>query len=1525
VFDDWVAQQEAEEEERRRQEQEALDAQLQESERHLAEQQAAYEQQAAQIQSLYELPRTLAEQGRWSPPDPEFTMEYQGQQYPIVAEIGGYSGTPADIGEPEHDAFGPQLPADIPMPRTQRQELEDYAREAALRNNIDPDLFVRQIGQESNWNPSAESPAGAYGIAQIVPRFHPGVNVRDPYASLDYAAGLMRRHLDTYGGDYRTALAAYNGGHGAVQQMRAGRPYQETQLYLSRILGNESPRAPVAGPPVPDDYVPPEPEPLPPQREIQERGAIPSVNPPGTVGNPDLVPNQFGDRALTAAEASAACGPAAAVAFARAMGRNPTLREALDLARQSGWTAAGGMNGVANQQRLLNSMGIPNRLETRLDEGRIQQDIQGGNPVTISTPNHYFVADAYNPQTGQYHVGNSGTVYRQGAAWMTMAQIRQLGNGVNGVLYLDNPASPIPSVATTPADLADMEEGQRFDPSVVAGPIPEIPQMTGPQAAEEYLAGAQRLLGDALGGAASAVGEGFWQLGSVPVGPTNLREVAGAAAGPLQGMIRAGLAEDVIADETRELYTQMVAAVQQADAEGRDPAADPAIVDLVDRYVMAATQARGDDTGFRAAERHPAFGAAELIGGAATAGLGLAVAPNAAAGMARNLAGLAIDPTNAVGLAAEGVTAGARALGSLARGGTTFEDVAEALRPAAPFRSGPELPGGMRQLESGLIVPVDLPTTAVPEASAVPARPLIQSLDAENAYLRGLPPEVRQQYPHLTRAPFSTDLAGALMRIAEEHGPAFDDALQRVQALDTTASRAEALGMTAPEFSRSPARTWSDAELAAYQVAREQTAAGATRWAQRIGDPANIAHLPIAEKAEAYLALVDTVRLQLAARQTSGPTMPRLQAQREELGRALAQVGADGLPDAGRLTATMARLGVTDDLLKNFVDVAQQDSPEATRQFLRGLSDPGWWQRLETLRFGSMLSGIATHTNQALGNLLGLGQSVAVRPLAAAFDVGFARAGAARGWPTERTRYAADAGAELQGDLLALANGWARARSALRTGYSPSDARLDQPLRGFGAAQARIGPWQIGRPGPVASAVDVAMELPLRIFLASDELARGIAEGGSAHVLATRKARREGAADVGARTQEILDNLVDHRDVLTEAEDMASRIVMQEGRPEITKLLDATQKVPLRLWQIAGPRFIRTPYNIAAQGLALSPAGYLQVLKLAREADELARAATLTTDQAKRAEKVGAALAARGEMADAAARATIGTAVMATAHTLYQNDILTGPAPKQPSEEPPGWQPWSMRLGDTYVSMVSLGPLAVPSVMGALLGHMINTGRLRDATELGRFITDSTFLRGTAAVVEAFANPDRRWESYTEGLAGQLVPHGGLQNSIQQILGWAPRNPAGALEAMAARFLPTAQTVPPRRDILGREDASRVPGIGALSPLRMTQEQDTPSLQELRRLGITLGRPSQTVGGQRLTRSQYAQYVVIAGRNVDQDIADLMRSPAYRSAPPATQRATLGRVVQAARRRAREQLKLDRRQGTGAPIQWVGR
>lgn len=78
---------------------------------------------------------------------------------------------------------------------------------------IPPDLFVKQINQESGFQPAAHGASGEIGIAQFMPATAAGLglNPHDPVASLKAAARLMASYQHQFG-TYAKALAAYNAG-----------------------------------------------------------------------------------------------------------------------------------------------------------------------------------------------------------------------------------------------------------------------------------------------------------------------------------------------------------------------------------------------------------------------------------------------------------------------------------------------------------------------------------------------------------------------------------------------------------------------------------------------------------------------------------------------------------------------------------------------------------------------------------------------------------------------------------------------------------------------------------------------------------------------------------------------------------------------------------------------------------------------------------------------------------------------------------------------------------------------------------------------------------------------------------------------------------------------------------------------------------------------------------------------------------------------------------------------------------------
>jgi soluble lytic murein transglycosylase-like protein len=112
-------------------------------------------------------------------------------------------------------------------------------RIAEERYALPKNLLARMAYQESRFRPEiidgrVKSSAGAVGIMQIVPRWHPAVNATDPFASISYAGRYMRDLYNRFH-SWELALAAYNAGPSIVQQLNGIPPYAETQAYVREI------------------------------------------------------------------------------------------------------------------------------------------------------------------------------------------------------------------------------------------------------------------------------------------------------------------------------------------------------------------------------------------------------------------------------------------------------------------------------------------------------------------------------------------------------------------------------------------------------------------------------------------------------------------------------------------------------------------------------------------------------------------------------------------------------------------------------------------------------------------------------------------------------------------------------------------------------------------------------------------------------------------------------------------------------------------------------------------------------------------------------------------------------------------------------------------------------------------------------------------------------------------------------------------------------------------------------------------
>ncbi len=138
-----------------------------------------------------------------------------------------------------------------------QQDIDAAIDEAAARHHVDPNLVRSVVKVESNFNPNAVSRKGAMGLMQLMPSTARSLNVSnpfDPQQNVDAGVRHLRKLLDTYGGNVRLSLAAYNAGAGAVARSAGIPRFRETQDYVRRITnlynGGSEPGSYIFGNPV---------------------------------------------------------------------------------------------------------------------------------------------------------------------------------------------------------------------------------------------------------------------------------------------------------------------------------------------------------------------------------------------------------------------------------------------------------------------------------------------------------------------------------------------------------------------------------------------------------------------------------------------------------------------------------------------------------------------------------------------------------------------------------------------------------------------------------------------------------------------------------------------------------------------------------------------------------------------------------------------------------------------------------------------------------------------------------------------------------------------------------------------------------------------------------------------------------------------------------------------------------------------------------------------------------------------------
>jgi hypothetical protein len=115
---------------------------------------------------------------------------------------------------------------------------------AAAENDLPIEFFTRLIWQESRFDPTAVSRAGAQGVAQFMPATASSRGLADPFNPLEaiHQSAKLLQDLRREFGNLGLAAAAYNAGPGRVRDWLSGRRGlpRETRAYVRLVTGQSA-------------------------------------------------------------------------------------------------------------------------------------------------------------------------------------------------------------------------------------------------------------------------------------------------------------------------------------------------------------------------------------------------------------------------------------------------------------------------------------------------------------------------------------------------------------------------------------------------------------------------------------------------------------------------------------------------------------------------------------------------------------------------------------------------------------------------------------------------------------------------------------------------------------------------------------------------------------------------------------------------------------------------------------------------------------------------------------------------------------------------------------------------------------------------------------------------------------------------------------------------------------------------------------------------------------------------------------
>jgi hypothetical protein len=497
-----------------------------------------------------------------------------------------------------------------------------------------------------------------------------------------------------------------------------------------------------------------------------------------------------------------------------------------------------------------------------------------------------------------------------------------------------------------------------------------------------------------------------------------------------------------------------------------------------------------------------------------------------------------------------------------------------------------------------------------------------------------------------------------------------------------------------------------------------------------------------------------------------------------------------------------------------------------------------------------------------------------------------------RGSRADRVR-GAELGGYVDGLLHGVGKGVEAFKTAVRTGEaSDAAAKVDNFRR-------RAIPGRVG----------TVIRTPTRFLTAEDEFFKAVTRQGAVGRLAARKAASEGLLgdDLARRVAQLRANPTP--DIEAQARDFARYMTFQRDPSFLgQKLQEITDRYPGLKFLIP---FIRTQENLVKFAAERSPVAFIMP-------------------------SVRAELRAGGARRDVAlAKVVIGSAVGYAAYEAAAKGVITGGEPMDNAGRnnlhDSGWQPYSIKVGDTYISYRRLDPLSLGVSVAADLAtydkYMTpkerEQGALAVAQLVGHNIAGSFWMESVGNVYDLATNPAKEAPNQAANIVGALLvpaliaqPTASMdpyerRQTPEKDLGWAQRAAQTIINRVKGRIPGLRQTLPPKEDAFGQpvRNYGRL-GPDFLSPFPIRVANPDPTAQALVDNGLRVGTVGNTAGGEPLTAQQRRSLATLSAQYIKSDLADALRDPAWARAAPGERQRWFEDIKRKARDDARADLGL---------------